>query len=167
MRLAEVYLIAAEAAASLSASPGDPWGTEAIRNVNILRGRAQRSVDAGVKTTPPDWQVEDFATSEELINAVMWERTVELAAEGHEWFDTHRRGATWLRDNIAVPANAFYMDNEDMRTYRVTYYIGCDSRGYIFPTDVQDLRKSLLCAYPERELRLNTAPNYQNDYYWQ
>jgi hypothetical protein len=92
---------------------------------------------------------------------------VELADEGHEWFDTHRRGARWLRDNIAVPANTFYMDNQDMHEYRVYYYIGCEKKGYIFPTDVQELRKSLLCAYPERELRLNTAPNYQNDFYWQ
>lgn len=167
MRLAEVYLIAAESAASLSSGVGDNWSNEAIRLVNVIRARAQRSVDAGVSTSPPDWQIEDFTSTEELINAVIWERTVELADEGHEWFDTHRRGATWLRDNIAVPANVFYMDNADMHSYRVTYYIGCENKGYIFPTDVQELRKSLLCAYPERELRLNTAPNCQNDYYWQ
>lgn len=161
MRLAEVYLIAAEAAAETGQAD------EAIRLVNVLRGRAQRSVDKGVLTSPPDWQAEDFITKEELVNAIMWERTVELAAEGHEWFDTHRRGATWLRDNIAAPANEFYMGNDDMATYRNTYYPGCDTKGYIFPTDVQDLRRSLLVAYPERELRLNTAPNYQNDYYWQ
>ncbi len=167
MRLAEVHLIAAEAAASLSTAPGDSWSEEAVRHVNILRDRAQKSVDGPALTSPPKWVAADFASTEDLINAIIWERTVELADEGHEWFDTHRRGATWLRDNISVPANRFYMDNEDMHEYRVHYYIGCESKGYIFPTDVQELRKSLLCAYPERELRLNTAPNYQNDFYWQ
>lgn len=163
MRLAEVYLIAAEAAASLNDNE------EAIRLVNILRARARASVDAGKAESkvPKDLKIADFATSEELVNAIIWERTVELAGEGHEWFDTHRRGATWLRDNISMPANVFYMINDDMYEYRNYFYPGSESKGYVFPTDVQELRKSLLCAYPERELRLNTAPNYQNDYYWQ
>ena len=61
-------------------------------------------------------------------------------------------------DGIALTYN--YGDNK--------YAFYCAGKAEeLFPTDVQELRKSLLCAYPERELRLNTAPNYQNDFYWQ
>ena len=94
MRLAEVYLIAAESAASLSAGPGDSWWEAAISNVNVLRDRARRSVLAGEASAPVDWKSSDFADSKALVNAIMWERVIELTGEGHEWFDTHRRGAT-------------------------------------------------------------------------
>ena len=97
----------------------------------------------------------------------MWERLIEMMGEGHEWFDVHRRGATWLRDNIAAPANEFYLQNADMTTYVESHYPGARPRRYIFPTEISDLRKGLLAAYPESELRLNTAENRQNDFFWQ
>ena len=168
MRLAEVYLIAAESAASLSAGPGDSWWEAAISNVNVLRDRARRSVLAGEASAPVDWKSSDFADSKALVNAIMWERVIELTGEGHEWFDTHRRGATWLRDNIAAPANAFYLGHlPDFNTYLNYHYPGSISKGAVFPTDIQDLRKGLLSAYPESELRLNTAESRQNDFFWQ
>ncbi len=40
-------------------------------------------------------------------------------------------------------------------------------KGYIYHTDITDLSKGLLCAYPESELRLNTAESRQNDFFWQ
>ena len=168
MRLAEVYLIAAEAAASLSAGPGDNWWNLAIANVNVLRNRARHSVAAGVASVPADWKSTDFASADELVNAIMWERVIELMGEGHEWFDTHRRGATWLRDNIAAPANEFYMGHlPDFNTYLNYHFPGAIGKGYVFPTDITDLRKGLLSAYPESELRLNTAESRQNDFFWQ
>lgn len=168
MRLAEVYLIAAEAAASLSTGPGDVWADKAIAMVNVLRDRARHSKDAGVSSVPADWNSAQFASAEALVNAVMWERVIELMGEGHEWFDTHRRGASWLRDNIADPANEFYMGHlPDFNTYLEYHFPGAVSKGNIFPTEINDLRKGLLAAYPESELRLNTAESSQNDFFWQ
>ena len=167
MRFAELYLISAEAAASLSSGPGDEMWEAALTRVNALRKRARESVDSGISAYPPNIETDTYGTKDELVNAIMWERFVEMSAEGHEWFDTHRRGASWLRDNIAVPANLFYMENEDMTSYWTYFYLGAESKGYIFPTDVQDLRKSLIASYPDSELRLNTSGVSQNDFYWQ
>ena len=167
LRLAEMYLISAEASASLSAAPGDEHWNRAISRVNDLRYRARHSVDTGVSSSPADWTTSSFSTKDQLISAIMWERLIELMGEGHEWFDTHRRGATWLRDNIAEPANKFYLQNEDMDTYVDYHFPGAHEKGYIYPTDIGDLRKGLLSAYPESELRLNTAESRQNDFFWQ
>ena len=133
-----------------------------------IRDRARRSVIAGQASAPADWQSSDFADPQALVNAVMWERVIELTGEGHEWFDTHRRGAAWLRDNIAIPANAFYMGHlPDFTAYLNARYPGAIDKGAVFPEVISDLRKGLLCAYPESELRLNVAENRQNDFFWQ
>ncbi len=165
IRLAEMYLISAEAAASLSVIPGDTYWEKAIGRVNALRSRARRSVDFGETAAPPDWTTSSFSNKEEMINAIMWERLIELMGEGHEWFDTHRHGATWLRDNIAVPANDFYLQNEDMEEYVKYHFLLYLNNDSIYPSSVSALRNSLLLAYPEDEI-LSLPDNYQNDFYW-
>lgn len=173
LRLAELYLISAEASASLSLTPGDTHWIMAVGRVNDLRKRARQSKDGTESDVPADWNIDDFADKEELILNIFWERYIELSGEGHEYFDTHRMGATWLRDNIAVPQNTFLEENPNQYIYWSYTYVGAEERynngGHTFPTDVQSLRKSLLCAYPESEIRLNTTLGYsdQNDYYWQ
>lgn len=166
MRLAEVYLISAEAAASMSGVPGDDWWVKAVSRVNDIRRRARQSTDGAEASMPKDLAVDECSTSEELVNMVLWERVMELSGEGHEWFDTHRKGAKWLSDNIARPANRFYMDNPYMEQYWNYTYVGAKARGYIFPEDVNDLRKSLLVALPITELTYNTDLGGQNDFYW-
>ena len=169
MRYAEIYLISAEASASLSKAVGDSSWQAAIGRVNDIRRRARMSVDEGQTpaTMPRDLVDTDCATPQDLVNMVMWERVCELCAEGHEWFDTHRRGARWLRDNIAVPANHFYADNTYQHTYWNYVFEGADARGYTYVEDEQDLRKSLLAALPEAEIRINSKISNQNDFYWQ
>ncbi len=73
MRLAELYLIRAEARAR-KASP-DLAGAAA--DINIVRQRA------GLDPITP-------ASAEETVLAVERERRVELAHEGHRWFDLRR-----------------------------------------------------------------------------
>ncbi|MDD6152310.1 MAG: RagB/SusD family nutrient uptake outer membrane protein [Bacteroidales bacterium] len=158
IRLAEMYLIAAEAAAALGKTD------TAIEYLNVIRARARGIVkpgDAPTSAFPEDFKKEDFASTDELQKAIFWERQCELAAEGHEYFDTHRHGATWLRDMIAVPHNAFMKMPCHALTFEYTY------KNRLMPEDVNDLRKSLLVALPEKEIRLNTAVNGQNDFYWQ
>jgi starch-binding outer membrane protein, SusD/RagB family len=73
-RLAEVYLIRAEAAAHLSNLP------QALADINIIRARAGL---AAVSAT----------SQADVLNAVMHERQIELFCEwGNRWYDLKRTG---------------------------------------------------------------------------
>jgi len=73
LRLAELYLIRAEARAQLSLTE------DAADDLNAIRARA------GVADT-------DAITREELLVAIENERRIEFALEGHRWFDLVRTG---------------------------------------------------------------------------
>ena len=93
----------------------------------------------------------------------MLERLFEMHGENHEWFDTHRQGAAWLVKNISLvyiqsinlPGNASVKST--MELYATPT-----------PSDVESVRKSMICAFPDYELRNNVAlnPADQNDFYW-
>jgi len=75
LRLAELYLVRAEARAQLNNLQG------AVADVNIIRGRAGLP---GINTL----------TQSEVLQAVLQERRVELFTEwGHRWFDLVRTGS--------------------------------------------------------------------------
>ncbi len=82
LRLAEMYLIRAEANARL----GAPTAT-VLADINVVRARAgvapltAESIDDG----DPDTSVQD-----ELLMAVLEERRLEFAMEGHRFFDLRR-----------------------------------------------------------------------------
>ena len=73
LRLADTYLIAAEAEANLNGAT-----SEAYQYVNIVRGRA------GLMDLVPGLSKEDF------IKAVLQERSWEFFAEGDRWYDLTR-----------------------------------------------------------------------------
>ena len=76
LRLAEMYLIRAEANMRLNAAP------DVVRaDLNIVRARA----GLGPLAATVDTQAE-------LIDAILQERRVELAMEGHRFFDLRRLG---------------------------------------------------------------------------
>ena len=163
MRLAEVYLIAAEANAVLG-----NW-SESVRLVNVILKRARDSKDGDPSNQPADWSVSEFDTTDKLVNAIFWERCFEMPFEHHEYFDTHRHGAQWIIDNIAMPKNDFlngtehddwYKDkkNEDGTTsqqlvegYRSMYF----GKKNVYDTDHASVRKGLISAYPYEELVYN------------
>ena len=126
MRLAEVYLIAAEACANLCESASDAYGTKAVDYVNVILERARNSVDGEPAAEPQDWTASKFNNSKEaLVNAIFWERCYEMPFEHHEYFDTHRMGARWLAENIAKPKNAFlYLNEQEDYTRDGTDYSG-------------------------------------------
>lgn len=201
MRLAEMYLNSAEAAANLSSAVGDEMWNKAFARVEVIHARARRSVASGAQekyypkweanrfTTPdvtPEWDSEtmaeagvSFDSHQALITGIFWERMFEMLGEGHEFYDTHRMGATWLRNNIVVPKNKFFKRREQQMAY--DYWRGLDeqnesycvkffgSNDFQYVTDVQELRKSLLCAFPKDEFTYNTnisVEKDQNDFYW-
>ena len=54
-------------------------------------------------------------------------------------------------------------------THQHTCYYYIYHRARPHPEDIQDIRRGLLNAYPERELRVNNTLNVltdQNDFYW-
>lgn len=167
MRLAEVYLIAAEACANLCTSPSDAYGQEAMNYVNILLARARRSTPDGVPSgEPADWTPATVTTKDVLIEKIFWERAFEMTGEQHEYFDTHRMGAKWFAKYVTIPANEFLAQPEqgDYGTggatpgHRSSYY-GIPSHGEnnIYPVTQAEVRKGLLCAFPNDELVYNTA----------
>lgn len=161
LRLADVYLLAAEAAASLNDFDA------ACGYVNEVLRRARMSVDdpEHPAAEPHDWDAASFQTKEDLISEIMWERVFEMDDEMHHWFDSHRRGATWLSDRVVKPRNVFMQEPANIRYFNSSY----NKSGSIMVEDTEYIRKGLLLAFPDYELRYNTALSYndQNDFYIQ
>jgi starch-binding outer membrane protein, SusD/RagB family len=91
MRLAEIYLIAAEAELQLG-NPG-----EAAKHINVLRTRA-------AKKTPVDYTADMQADAADMsIDFILDERARELAGENIRWFDLKRTGKLVERVNKYNP----------------------------------------------------------------
>ncbi|MBZ9730768.1 RagB/SusD family nutrient uptake outer membrane protein [Salegentibacter sp. JZCK2] len=85
LRLAEQYLIRAEARARLGNLPG------AIQDLNIIRSRA------GI---PSIEESQPLNSEDELLEMIILERRRELFAEwGHRWFDLNRLGKSEILAN--------------------------------------------------------------------
>lgn len=168
MRLAEVYLIAAEAAANLTVQPMDRNWQKAMTYVEAIHARARHSVAEGEPDAAyPKWEEDKFLDqpnpSEALINAIFWERVFELYGEGHEFWDTHRMGAKWLSENIAKPIVNFLLLPEQQfdsfnatapgtNSYCIQLY-GSNTPPQV--TGADELRGSLLLEFPQQEVANN------------
>lgn len=172
LRLADIYLIAAESCAGLSQAVGDEWWNRCFEYVEAVHARARRSVKAGPDSDQPRWESNRFSSKEQLVSALYWERVFELHGELHDWFDMRRRGAQWTIDNLCKPMNEFLQEQEqgpglgedadpDTGYWKTLYH------GHLYKTDVTDVRKGLLCAFPDDEIRNNSAIDYsdQNPYF--
>jgi hypothetical protein len=95
LRIAEMYLIRAEANWRLGADPA----TVVLPDVNEIRRRA------GV----PDLLVTDVPTSTALRDAILRERRLEFALEGHRFFD--------LRRMLGAAETATFLGIEEFRLY--------------------------------------------------
>ncbi|MBN1117145.1 MAG: RagB/SusD family nutrient uptake outer membrane protein [Bacteroidales bacterium] len=76
LRVAEMYLIRAEASMNLAT----PDETTALSDLNTLRAQRYEGFSDGNES------------GQALINAIDLERRLELAFEGHRWFDLKRKG---------------------------------------------------------------------------
>ena len=146
-----MYFIAAEASARLGKNGvlGDAYAY-----IGVLHNRAQGKLDPSVEDSEfPKWDNGQFASTEELITEIFWERVYEMGGEGHEWFDSHRLGAKWLLENINEPLHRF-LQEPGQSSYRNTYWYG---RGYELPLTLDNVRNCLMCDYPKYELLYNQA----------
>jgi hypothetical protein len=85
IRYAEVLLNYSEASARLAAAVD----ADAITKMNLVRDRARVST--------LQYTVASFATKQDLINAILGERRIELAFEGHRYFDLKRTKQSFTR----------------------------------------------------------------------
>lgn len=100
LRYAEVLLTYAEASAQVATG----IDADAVAKLNLVRDRA--------RVGAPQYTIASFATKADLINAILGERRIELAFEGHRFWDIMRVKGTVTNkfdgDGITVlPAQAF------------------------------------------------------------
>jgi hypothetical protein len=85
IRYAEVLLNYSEASARLATGVD----ADAITKLNLVRDRS--------RVTAPQYTVASFATKQDLINAILGERRIELAFEGHRYLDLKRTKQSFTR----------------------------------------------------------------------
>lgn len=88
VRLAEMYLIRAEAR-GLKNTP-DYAGVAS--DLNMVQRRAYENQEPSGGPYSTDYAAGDFTSDQEVIDAVLYQRGLELAQEGHRWFDYKRLG---------------------------------------------------------------------------
>ena len=170
LRYADIYLMAAEAAAELSVGPGDLYWQKAFDYIEVIHRRARQSVIP--EAEQPRWESDRFQAEPDpkqaLIDALMFERFYELHGEGHEWFDIRRKGADFLIRNLTHPLNEFNQQpsqqpasDEMVGFWQVSYL------SHIYPETPDEIRRRLLCAFPADEIRVNQSISEadQNPYY--
>ncbi|MEX1239935.1 MAG: RagB/SusD family nutrient uptake outer membrane protein [Cyclobacteriaceae bacterium] len=104
MRLADIYLMYAEAVNEAFGPMGSVGGgPTAIEAVNIIRSRAQVA-DIDSRFT---------GTKETFREAIRVERAVELAFEGHRWFDLRR----WYVSHLPQYREKYELEYDKDQTY--------------------------------------------------
>jgi starch-binding outer membrane protein, SusD/RagB family len=139
-RYADVLLMMAEIENELTGPAA------AYTYVNEVLTRARNSA-LPVATQPVDFS---GMTQAEFRTRIMKERQYELLCEGHDWFDTRRRGYDFFLNSIVYPHNSFGQN--------LTSQVDV-----IYPVSV----KNMLLPIPARELETNQAltPADQNPGY--
>lgn len=120
LRLSEIILTRAEALAET-----DGVNQASIDLLNQIRTRAIVVTDSNgdpvTDETLIEYQLTDFASAQELIDAILLERRVELAFEGHRKIDLQRRhldvrGTAWDADILTFPIPLSQTDaNENIK----------------------------------------------------
>lgn len=113
VRYADVLLLKAEACVEKSDL------ATACSLVNEVRAKAKRSIDAtyvpaDIDVTKAHYKVEpypSFASQDEARKAVRMERRLELALEGHRWFDLVRWG------EVVNTMNAYFQSEAAFHSY--------------------------------------------------
>lgn len=172
LRYADVFLMAAEAAAELSNGVGDANWSKAMGYIEVIHRRARLSTPDGSEAPQPKWEANRFASKQDLVDAIFWERLYELTGEGHEWFDERRKGTAFFARNVIAPLNTFLAyyencnNNSTLPPNHPNTYRGRMYGNRTFPTTSEELRYRMLCGFPVGEIDRNEAisHNDQNRY---
>ena len=146
IRLADVYLMYAEACLKCS----DPGTAKTYLEYVRARSRAMVTGSDDVLPAFPDYSIPDYAdgyasrqltdTDEDLELAIRHERRVELAMEGHRWFDLCRWG-------IAADVMAAYKasESDEVRAEMSDFVTG---KHELFPIPDEEVRIGQLQQNP-------------------
>lgn len=153
MRLADLYLLYAEAL-NECAEDGAAPDSEVYRHINMVRERS------GLPTVEEAWSKYSeyptkYQTKEGMRQIIRQERRIELAFEGHSWFDLRR----WkMMESLFGASN--------MRGYNVKY---TDNLEYITsPTVIHPTRyESKSNLWPIRNSELNKNLNLVQNLGWE
>lgn len=142
-RLAEMYLIAAEAENEIN---GPSQAACDYLNPLLERSRSTKGYDF-----PANVSSADFASKEDFRTRIMNERLVELVGELHTWFDARRRGAEYFKQ-ILINHNAAIAQAKKDKTFS-------SATDEIFETDDASVLKNLLLPIPSDVIIKNQAIN--------
>lgn len=156
LRLADIYLLAAEAAAELSNGPGDAYWTAAMNYMEVIHRRARFSTPDGTEAPLPRWTANQFGSQQDLLDAIFWERIFELYGEGHEWYEVRRKGSAFWARNVIEPLNAFLALPENNHNHVMGYRRNMFG-DRTFPTTPEQLRYRRLHPFPNQEIARNNA----------
>jgi hypothetical protein len=130
MRLAEVYLNYAEAMFKYygDADAKGEFGLSANEAVNVLRNR-------------PDIMMPEFKGNNGFEERYMRERMVELAFEGHRFWDVRRwkKGADFFRN---VAGAEFRMEGGNLVLHRVAKTRQWDEKYNLYPIPQSEIQKN-------------------------
>lgn len=147
MRLADLYLLYAEALNESQEQPTeDIWKDwiDPIRKRAGLQGVAESWTNHSIYS-------EKYKTKEGLRNIIHQERVIELALEGHYFYDMRRwsggeRMARYdIMDQMNKPIRGWNCDGEDNESYnqvKVVYSIGFSLRDYLWPIKEEHIEKN-------------------------
>jgi len=154
LRYAEILLIYAEADNELNG----PTQT-AVNNVNKLLERSRNS-SGGADSIPVDIQLTDFNSipgktpQEAFSDRIMVERLAELVGEGHEWFDSRRKGIKYLKG---------IFENHNKRLDKAAEEGIIDSSvDHYFPLDDSLVNKNMLLPIPQQVIDINNKITIEN-----
>lgn len=131
IRAADVLLLYAEAALETGHTSDAKWALEQVR------ARARSNADASVANALPEFPnyrgYKD--TTDDLRQAIRHERRVELAMEGHRWFDLVRWGIAAQvmdRDNGSYGKN----ESQEVREHMAAFIAG---KHELFPIPAEEI----------------------------
>ena len=160
IRYADILLLKAEAlieTATGTNAATDENLVEARAIVNQIRQRAQNSIDGSyqpvdldmtkadyyVDLYPTDWDGNLYWTKDRARMAVRFERRLELAMEGHRWFDLQR----WGNDYLISTVNTYMQQETALRPYYQGRSISADEIFLPVPQEEIDNSNGLYKQY--------------------
>jgi len=65
------------------------------------------------------YEAADFATTKDMLEAILWERRIEFHGEGRRWEDIHRLAADDLVPSKGIPAKIAYSNAQGKEAFQV------------------------------------------------
>lgn len=185
-RYADFLLTLAEIANELRGLGADDEGTDyaqlAVDCVEQVLARARNgntTPDIHGVIQPASWSSEVTSDQEKMREAILLERQCELLAEGHDLFDSRRRGK-WYLEKL-IQRNDYWYDivksdptgetdgwsgNTLATPYIINYAKTFGLSLGVEGADEDFYKKNMFLPFPERELRLNIGMNGEQNFGW-